>query len=109
MSIIQKLSIEIALETLLIETVRNGIAYAELKRKANTNYERHTAHEGMAAASDILASILPAVCPAQAQKAFESIEALQKYTPYGHIGMEAVEEVIDIAKTVFDRTGTKLK
>ncbi|WP_205078079.1 hypothetical protein, partial [Pelotomaculum propionicicum] len=56
-----------------------------------------------------LASILPAVCPAQVQKAFESIEALQKYTPYGHIGMEAVEEVIDIAKTVFDRTGTSRK
>lgn len=98
MTIIQKLSIEIALERLLIETVRNGIKYAELKRKASSNPERHAAHEGMAAAADILASILPAVCPAQVQNAFESGE-VRDISLYGYIGMEVVEKVIDIAKS----------
>lgn len=96
-TIIQKISIEVTLERLLIETVRNGVKYAHLKQKAGSIPERHAAHEGMAAAADILSSILPAVCPAQVQDAFESITE-EAIFPYGRISMKDVEKVIDIAK-----------
>lgn len=97
MKSVAKLATEIVLENMLIETVRNGIKYAESKRKAASIPENNASHEGMMSAADILASILPGICPAQVGQAFEDVVKAGEIDLYGDISMENVLDVIEIA------------
>lgn len=102
MTSIRKLAVEVTLKTMLIETIRNGIRYAQLKSLAKKIDEENLArqnyrinHEGMAVAADILASILPGVCPAQVQSAFENITEDVIFT-YDGIDESQIEMIVQL-------------
>jgi hypothetical protein len=100
---VDKLATELTLKTLLIETVGTGIEYAlhvrdsvtadqtSDKPQAQANINR----EGMRCAANILASILPGVCPAEIMTVYESLpEKVMATYAYCGMDMNDVEKVL---------------
>jgi len=93
---INKLATELTLKTLLIETITMGIRYALLVRN-NVDHPmiRSMNNEGMRCAANILASILPGICPAKVMNVFESLSEkdMDRYAWQG-MDMNDVEKVL---------------
>lgn len=99
---VTELATELTLKTLLIELAQDGVRYAQLeKRYADENHRNLSgqAYTQLGAISNILASILPGVCPAQAQRGFIDFAATD-VNPYIGMDMDDVEKLlaaIDVA------------
>ena len=88
---VTELATELTLKTLLIELAQDGVRYAQLEKKyADENYKNLSgeAYTQLGAISNVLASILPGVCPAQVQRGFKDFAATG-VDPY--VGMDMVE------------------
>ena len=99
---VTELATELTLKTLLIELAQDGVRYAQLEKQyADENYRNLSgqAYIQLGAISNVLASILPGVCPAQAQRGFIDFAATG-IDPYAGMDMEDVEKLlaaIDVA------------
>jgi hypothetical protein len=94
--IVSELATELTLKTLLIELTRDGVTYARCYQSdAEKNLQRSSMlhYDKLCAVSNILASILPGICPAKVQQGFKDYAATDVF-PYGHIGMEDVERLL---------------
>ena len=105
---VTELATELALKTLLIELAQDGVRYAQLYREYVDNNSQRSATENyvrLSAVSDVLASILPGVCPAQVKKGFRDFAATDVF-PYEHIGMEEVEKLLAAIDVAWEEGGS---
>lgn len=93
---VTELATELTLKTLLIELTRDGVRYAQLQKEHDENNHSRSSmieHDKLDALSNVLASILSGVCPAQVRQGFKDFAATDVF-PYEHIGMEEVEKLL---------------
>jgi hypothetical protein len=94
--IVSELATGPTLKTLFIELTRDGVRYAQLHEgytRNNALRSANIAHDQLSAISNIFASILPGVCPAQVEQGFKNFAATDVF-PYGHMDEGDVEKLL---------------
>lgn len=104
---VTELATELTLKTLLIELAQDGIRYAQLEKQYADENHRNLSGQAdiqLNAISNVLASILPGVCPAQTQRGFKDFAATG-VDPYVGMDMDDVEKLLVVIDVAWKKEG----
>lgn len=102
MTKIENMATEMILSKLLIETIANGIRCAQNERKEQSEYMKREYRGGVNVTANIIASILPGICPAQVQVGLRSISEDMIF-PYGKITETDVKRVLEVIRNAWQK------